>query len=68
MLHNPSKLQSLRGSVKNLVEDGDHYTFMPVESHHGGCPEDLLEQEEESIERKMQLYTVRETHTFNDID
>ena len=42
---------------------------MPLESHHDASYEDKVsEQNDESVERKMNLYTVRETHTFNEID
>jgi hypothetical protein len=42
---------------------------MPPESHHEGSVEEKLsELEDESVERKMHLYTVRETHTFNEIE
>ncbi len=42
---------------------------MPLESHHDASNEDKVsEKNEESVERKMNLYTVRETHTFNEIE
>jgi hypothetical protein len=55
--------------MKINEEEKKQCTFMAHESHPEVSGEYLLsEYEYESVERKMNLYNVLETHTLNEID